>query len=163
MKNQLSFFDRKVYAPEPRCIAQKYRISLIKEESFAYNFQLANVRLAVDFLKKHLKLHLEPEEVLVVLCLDVQLNLNAIFEVSRGTLDMAPANTREIFKRVLLTNCHSIIIAHNHPGGSAKPSMDDIKTTEKIKEAAQLLDIRLNDHIIVTEEDYYSFSQAGIL
>lgn len=76
---------------------------------------------------------------------------------------MAPANTREIFKRVLLTNCHSIIIAHNHPGGSAKPSMDDIKTTEKIKEAAQLLDIRLNDHIIVTEEDYYSFSQAGIL
>lgn len=76
---------------------------------------------------------------------------------------MALVHTREIFKRVLLTNCHSIIIAHNHPGGSAKPSMDDINTTKKIKEAAQLLDIRLNDHIIVAEDSYYSFSQAGIL
>lgn len=160
---QFSFFDGKEFKPEPKCIAQKYKISLIKEESYAYNFQLANVGLAVGFLKEHLRLHLEPEEVLVVLCLDVQLNINAIFEVSRGTLDMALVRTREIFKRVLLTNCHSIIVAHNHPGGSAKPSMEDINTTKKIKEAAQLLDLRLNDHIIVTEDSYYSFSQAGIL
>ncbi len=161
MKNQLSFFDEK--KSEPRCVAQKYKLMLIKEQSYLYNNQIRSVNSAVEFLRKHLLLHCEPEEVFIVLCLDVQLNLTAVFEVARGTIDSALVSTREVFKRILLVNCHSIIIAHNHPGGSAKPSMDDINTTKKIKEAAQLLDIRLNDHIIIAEDSYYSFSQAGIL
>jgi len=157
----LSFFDEK--KSEPRCVVQKYKLLLVKEQSYLYNNQLKNVNSAVEFLKKHLLLHCEPEEVFTVICLDLQLNVTAVFEVARGTINTALVSTHEIFKRVLLTNCNSIIIAHNHPGGSERPSMDDINTTKRIKEAAQLLDIKLNDHIIITENAYFSFAEAGIL
>lgn len=160
MKLQLSFFDKRESGP--KCVAQKYKLTLVKEESFS-DYKIQGVKAAVEFLKKHLKLDLEPEEVFICLCLDIQLNIVGIFEVARGTLDSALISTRKIFKRALLTNCHSIIVAHNHPGGCLRPSTEDIKTTQKIKDAAKLLDIKFNDHIIVTENSYYSFAEAGII
>ncbi len=57
----------------------------------------------------------------------------------------------------------SIILAHNHPGGDPSPSMEDITLTDRIRETATGLDIRVLDHIVVTDHDYYSFNDHGRL
>ena len=60
-------------------------------------------------------------------------------------------------------NASSIIVAHNHPSGNIKPSANDIRLTKKIKEAANLCDIALLDHLIVGKEEFYSFTDDGNL
>jgi DNA repair protein RadC len=73
------------------------------------------------------------------------------------------ADPRVILKRALEEDAVSLILSHNHPSGSLKPSRADEALTIKIKEAASLLDIRVIDHIIVSEEGYYSFADEGLL
>jgi len=66
-------------------------------------------------------------------------------------------------KKALEEDAVSIILCHNHPSGSLKPSRADEQLTLKIKEAAKYFDINVLDHIIVSEEGYYSFADEGIL
>ncbi len=68
-----------------------------------------------------------------------------------------------IFAAALKVNCCAIIISHNHPSGNLKPSRQDQELTQKIKYGAQLLDINLFDHIIVTNEAFYSFADQGLI
>ncbi|MEI2709571.1 MAG: JAB domain-containing protein [Chitinophagaceae bacterium] len=63
----------------------------------------------------------------------------------------------------MANNATSIILSHNHPSGNLKPSKQDTLLTEKIKQGALLLDIKVLDHIIVSEEGYYSFADEGFL
>ena len=70
---------------------------------------------------------------------------------------------RSLFSRAMLCNANSIIVAHNHPSGVVKPSGEDINLTRRIKEAGEILDIKLQDHIIIGEDDYYSFINEGRL
>ncbi len=56
-----------------------------------------------------------------------------------------------------------MILVHNHPSGNLQPSRDDIRITEKIKAAAASIDVRIHDHLIITDQDYYSFAEKGIL
>lgn len=74
-----------------------------------------------------------------------------------GTL----VDKRLIIKKALAGNSTGIIICHNHPSGSKNPSENDRKMTREVKEACKLLDISLLDHIIVTDDGYYSFSDQG--
>jgi DNA repair protein RadC len=74
-----------------------------------------------------------------------------------GTL----VDKRLILKKALVGNCTAIILAHNHPSGANKPSENDRKMTKQIKEACNLLDISLLDHIIVCNDNYYSFADNG--
>ena len=75
----------------------------------------------------------------------------------------APADPRLILKKALEENAVSIILCHNHPSGSLRPSRADEVLTEKIKNAALLFDIKLLDHIIVSKEGYFSFADNGLL
>jgi len=71
---------------------------------------------------------------------------------------------RILFKRLLVAGASSFIIVHNHPSGNRKPSPNDVKTTKKIKECSELLDLKLLDHIIITGDDWYSsFGKEGLL
>jgi len=63
----------------------------------------------------------------------------------------------------LRVGAHGIIMAHNHPSGNLQPSQSDIDLTRKVKEAGKLLDIQLLDHIILTNEGYYLFSDEGLI
>ena len=155
---QLNFLD----CEKPNMVS-KYRLTLVREESFPYNTSIRNVSKAVEFLKEHLRLHQEPGEVFVAVATDPQLNPVAVFEVARGTLTEAQISMRELFKRLIISNCNSFIVGHNHPGGSERPSLDDLRTTDRIRETAKLLGITFNDHIIVTEEGYYSFAENNML
>ena len=83
--------------------------------------------------------------------------------ISTGGITGTIADPRIILKRALEHDATSIILCHNHPSGSLKPSKADEALTWKIKEAARYFDISILDHIIVSEEGYYSFADEGLL
>jgi len=83
--------------------------------------------------------------------------------VSEGGITGTVADPRVILKKALDEDAVSVILCHNHPSGSLKPSRADEALTFKIKEAARYFDIRVMDHIIVSENGYYSFADEGIL
>ena len=86
-----------------------------------------------------------------------------ILAVSKGGLSGTVTDVRLIFQAAIKANASGIIVAHNHPSGNLNPSESDTKITQKIKEAGNLIDIQLLDHLIITEEDYYSFADNGLL
>jgi DNA repair protein RadC len=86
-----------------------------------------------------------------------------IFEVSSGSVTGTIADPKLVFASALKANACGLIIAHNHPSGNLKPSTPDIDLTKKIREGGKLLEIPLLDHLIITTEGYFSFSDEGIL
>ncbi len=78
-----------------------------------------------------------------------------------GTVNQSMVHPRDIFKEAYLLNATSIICIHNHPDGNVKPSREDISTTERIKQIGYLMGINLIDHVIIGENNYYSFLQNG--
>lgn len=102
-------------------------------------------------------------EVFAVLYLNQASKVNHFEIISEGGITGTVADPRIILKKALEEDAVSIILSHNHPSGSLKPSRADEELTNKIKEAAKLLDIKVIDHIIVSDEGYYSFADEGIL
>ncbi len=83
--------------------------------------------------------------------------------ISQGGITGTIADPRIILKKALEEDATSIILCHNHPSGSLKPSRSDEELTLKIKEACRYFDIKLLDHIIVSEDGYFSFADDGLL
>ncbi len=83
--------------------------------------------------------------------------------ISVGGLTGTVADPRVILKKAIEAEATSIVLSHNHPSGSLKPSRADEELTEKIKQAAVFLDIRVLDHIIVSDEGYFSFADEGLI
>ncbi|MCA6372212.1 MAG: JAB domain-containing protein [Cytophagales bacterium] len=85
-------------------------------------------------------------------------------EIGAGGVAFCPVDVKLLFQKALLCpGMVSILICHNHPGGILKPSDSDISLTKKIKKSCELLEIRLLDHLIVTENSYFSFANEGLL
>jgi len=84
-------------------------------------------------------------------------------QIGEGGLSQAVVDVRRIFKLALENNAASIILCHNHPSGNIKPSENDIILTNKIKNGAETLNIKVLDHIIIGEEKYFSFADEGKL
>jgi DNA repair protein RadC len=101
------------------------------------------------------------QEQFVVLYLNRANRVLAAYEVSRGGMTGTVADPRLILSTALKVTAVGILVAHNHPSGSLKPSQADIQLTDKIKDAGKLLDIQLVDHLILTPEEYYSFADEG--
>ncbi len=80
---------------------------------------------------------------------------------AEGTINMAPVYPREIAKRALETHATAVILAHNHPGGHLKPSMDDVRVTRSIATVLNAMNVVVIDHIIVGENDLYSMRREG--
>lgn len=80
-----------------------------------------------------------------------------------GTIDQAPVYPREIVKRALFHEAGAIILVHNHPSGSSKPSKADIELTSKIIETCNSVNINVHDHVIIAGNDYYSFKSNMLL
>lgn len=114
-----------------------------------------------NFLRSVLKDY--RHEVFAVVFLNRANRVNHFEIISEGGITGTVADPRVILKKALEEDAVSIILSHNHPSGSLKPSRADEELTLKIKEAAKYFDIRVIDHIIVSEDGYYSFSDEGIL
>lgn len=86
-----------------------------------------------------------------------------IKKISESGISSTLVDVRIIMQAALLCNASGIIISHNHPSGNLKPSECDIKMTQKIKEAAQILNMNLLDHFILTSDSHFSFADQGIM
>ena len=118
-----------------------------------------------DAVKHYLQLHLSQRghEVFAVLFLDTQHRLLALEEMFRGTLTQTSVYPREVVLRALHHSASSVVLAHNHPSGSAEPSPADESLTRVLKAALALIDIRVLDHIIVGTGEVFSFAEKGLL
>lgn len=84
-----------------------------------------------------------------------------VWHISEGGLNETSADIRIIMQAAILGNASAIILAHNHPSGNIQPSMQDDQVTKRVKEIAKLIGINLLDHLIITDETYYSYSENG--
>lgn len=114
-----------------------------------------------DYLKTKLKDY--RHEVFAVLYLNRANKINHFEIISEGGITGTVADPRVILRRALEKDAVNIILCHNHPSGSLKPSRADEQLTVKIKEAAKFLDIAVLDHVIVSENGHFSFADEGIL
>jgi len=115
------------------------------------------------------KNRLQEVEVFQVLLLNTKLHLIRIEEISRGTLDSALVDSREVFKSAIVARASSVILAHNHPSGDPTPSSEDISLTKRLVKAGELLNIPVLDHVILgratteRQQDYTSLKELGLL
>lgn len=104
-----------------------------------------------------------PHEEFWVLFLNNSNKVLAKHQVSKGGLTATVVDVRLLFKRALELASVAMIICHNHPSGKLTPSEADKQLTQKIKNAGLTLDVKLLDHLIITEKDYFSFADEGQL
>ena len=116
-----------------------------------------------EYLIKAWSPHLDRIEEFMILCLNRANKILGWAKISQGGLSGTVADPKVIFQIALKANASCIILAHNHPSGNIKPSDADIKLTQKIKNAGEMLDLPVIDHIILSDEGYYSFADEGNL
>ncbi|MDD2480986.1 MAG: DNA repair protein RadC [Lutispora sp.] len=102
-------------------------------------------------------------EAFFLICLDAQNRVNYAALVHEGTINEAPIYPRMIVETALRHQANSVILAHNHPGGSMQPSKADIEVTKKITAALGAISISVMDHIIVAGDKYYSFAEQDLM
>jgi DNA repair protein RadC len=120
----------------------------------------AAIRGPADLVARLLLLmgHLDHEE-FVVACLDTLLHVQRIVPLYRGTANCTAMRVGEVFRPAIVLGSASIIVAHNHPGSSTEASPEDIQATMKLREAGQILDIELLDHLIITQGKWASLRE----
>lgn len=102
-------------------------------------------------------------EVFYVICLDSQCGvINAVL-LFQGTINQAPVYPRMVVETALRHKAHSVILAHNHPGGSANPSNQDVEVTKNLRRALNGVQIEVHDHVISAGMCFFSFAEKGIL
>jgi len=101
------------------------------------------------------------KEIFLALLLDARARLIRVAEVSVGSLDASIVHPREVFKEAISASAASVIFAHNHPSGVPEASEDDIKLTERLAEAGDIVGIDVLDHIIIGDEGFLSLKREG--
>lgn len=95
--------------------------------------------------------------------LNQSLNVTAKVRISKGGFSSTQVDVRVILKSALKYNATAMVLIHNHPSGNPKPSVDDDRLTQAISQAGKLMNIRLTDHVIYADGDYYSYADEGRL
>lgn len=139
----------------------------VLEKDYSVNYpELDNMmngpEKVVKLAKGFLRMHEETEEYMYMICLNTKLMMTGIFEISHGNVNSSVVGAREVFQKALLANAVSIILMHNHPSGECTPSREDIKVTERLKEAGNIIGVDVLDHIIIGNE-YCSLKEKGYL
>lgn len=116
-------------------------------------------------MQKLVELHLKSleHEAFLVFTLDARHSLISATTLFTGSATGAAVYVGRLVRHVLLENACAVIIAHNHPSGVADPSAADLTLTDRVRDALQLVEIRLLDHIIIGKGRFYSFAERGRL
>jgi DNA repair protein RadC len=122
---------------------------------------LTNPAACATFLRTRLAAY--PYEVFACLFLDNRQRMVAFEELFRGSINGAAVHPREVVRRCLAHNAAAVIFAHNHPSGVAEPSQADCEITAQLKQALQLIDVRVLDHFIVGSGTPVSLAQRGLI
>lgn len=102
-------------------------------------------------------------EVFIVLSMNTKNEPTHIEKVSVGSLNVSIIHPREVFKLAILSNAANIILGHNHPSGHPQPPYEDIEATKHLYEVGKLIGIDVLDHIIFTDDSFYSLKESGHL
>ena len=102
------------------------------------------------------------QEQLRVLCLDTKNFVVAQQVVYQGTVNSSVVRAAEVFRPAVSRTCPALVVVHNHPSGDPTPSPEDVRTTEQLRKAGELLDIELLDHIIVGHQRFVSLKERGL-
>jgi DNA repair protein RadC len=108
------------------------------------------------------------KESLRVILLDTRYHLISTTEISLGSVNESIAHPRDVFRPAVVASAYAVIVVHNHPSGDPSPSQSDHSLTRRLAEAAELLQIKLLDHVIIGapaegRQPYFSFKEAGVL
>ncbi len=105
----------------------------------------------------------ETKEYVYTLHLDGKNRMICIDMISVGSLNQSIVHPREVFKSTLLSSAAAIVMIHNHPTGDTTPSREDLELTRRLKEGGELLGVRILDHIIVSDSEYTSLANLGLI
>lgn len=112
-----------------------------------------------EMLNKYFRLNSRTEEYCFMIAMDTKCKIIGVFEVSHGSIDSSFVNPREIYMKALSCNAAGIIVAHNHPSGNPSPSAPDIAVAKRLKEAGDILGVKIHDFLICGDDCYYSFQE----
>jgi DNA repair protein RadC len=144
-----------------------YRVSLVKDGTVSFGNERISCSQQAQFLIQNLILTKgQPDrEQFVVAMLNSKNVLVGVNIVSVGGLSSAPVYVREVLKPAIIANSAALILCHNHPSNDLQPSTDDINVTRRIIQAAEIIGIKVHEHIIINMEDnrYFSFADSGII
>lgn len=127
------------------------------------SMQIVTSEDIVKYYKAYCGLHELAVEEFHVMMLNNNLHMIRSTMISRGGMVQTPVDLRVLMRDVLLSKATAIAVCHNHPSGSLHPSKKDDELTQRIKQAAAYFDIRLIDHVIIADEDYFSYADEGRL
>jgi DNA repair protein RadC len=121
---------------------------------------------AADYWRLHIEKHpfFDPErECFVVLCLNTKLRVRGHHFVSTGTLNECHIHPRDVFRIAVVSAAFAIICLHNHPSGEPQPSDADVRMTKRLIEAAEILQIKVMDHVIIGHQRHLSLREMGLI
>lgn len=138
---------------------REIKISLQKNKTDLKQFKINSSQDSADFFIKQFGETIDVFESVKIIFLDNALNSIGWMQVSQGGLNQSIIDIRLIFASALNCLATSLILCHNHPSGNKNPSAEDLKITERLKEAGKILNIKVLDHIIIfPDHSYYSFA-----
>ena len=149
---ELSDQERALIAQAIACLEARYQVR-------------QDVLTSPEATRDYLKLRLAgvPYEVFAMLLLDNRHRVIQYRELFRGTIDGASVHPREVVREVMGCNAAAVIFAHNHPSGVAEPSQADLRITQRLKAALELIDVRVLDHFVIGEGAGTSFADRGLI
>lgn len=142
---------------------------IIKEYGLTYkrkNVDIGNLSSSnlVDSIARNIfKDFMNIYECFYIFLMDNQNNIKGFVKISQGGITGTNVDIRLIAKYAIETLATRVILVHNHPSGTLMPSREDKTFTQNVSKALELFDIRVVDHLILTEDDYYSFSDNGLI
>ena len=149
----------KVKAIQLKCIAElSNRITATK---YASLISLCDAKSRAAYYME--KLRHECQELLILCMFDSKCKLIADSVISKGSVNSSIVPPREIFMEALKKQAVHIVLLHNHPSGNSTPSKEDDEVTERIAGCGQMIGIPLSDHIIIGDQNYYSYRESGLL
>ena len=142
----------------------EFKISLKKRGSVSEVFTVTSTEEAAKFCRACFDDgKIEWIEEFIVIALSRSNDVLGFYKVSTGGVSGTVVDPKVIFQFALLSNASGIIVSHNHPSGNLKPSDSDVRITRKLDDAAESLDIKLLDHIIISTSVHFSFKEEGII
>ncbi len=139
------------------CFELARRLASYREEKIV----VANSKDIADLLMPELRY--KTKEHLIGIYLDKRNQVIRKEVITVGILDSSPIHPREVFVPAIQSSSKSVIIAHNHPSGSITPSNEDIQMTKRLVQAGKIIGIEILDHIIIGENDFFSFKDKGMI
>jgi DNA repair protein RadC len=139
-----------------QAVSRRYLADKVIDKDFIHSAEEV-----MEYLKHNMRD--KNKEVFLVIYLNGRNQILKMEELFEGTLTTSAVYPREVIKRALANNAAALVFVHNHPSGNSNPSQDDIALTKQLKQATEAIDIYIHDHLIIANNDVYSFADHGLI